>query len=65
MKNHSGGDKPETDIQQLHNKCATHTHTQIHTHTHTGYAKHFKCINIIKASKGNSPINISFKVAKI
>ena len=29
-----------------------HTHTYIyvyiHTHTHTGYAKHFKCINIIK-----------------
>lgn len=33
MKNHSGGDKPETDIQQLHNKCATHTHRYIYTHT--------------------------------
>ena len=26
----------------------TYIYVYIHTHTHTGYAKHFKCINIIK-----------------
>lgn len=37
----------------------------MHKYIHPGYAKHLKCINIVKINKGNSPINISFKVAKV
>lgn len=42
-----------------------YVHIYVHKYIHPGYAKHLKCINIVKINKGNSPINISLKVAKV